>query len=208
MERGFPFLLGKIKPSEYLHENGRCRSVSCTHLSLLARVVAQKVGDPASHLCCMTQSRSLPPAPLWMGCKCHTVWIPVCLSLLVDILDIKSVVTTMFLAQQGSMVWGLSPEPSGIQQRSKVVQCLLWLGPASDCSELFVPPLCSQSSSLRLHNSPRKVMLLIFSFSLAHACHGLVLQGEYGITGDVSTQIPDQSPLSPYRQHTEIAKEP
>lgn len=104
------------------------------------------------------------------------------------------------------MVWGLSPEPSGIQQRSKVVQCLLWLGPASDCSKLFVAPLCSQSSSLRLHNSPKKVMLLIFSF-LVHACHGLVLQGEYGIP-NASTQIPDQSPLSPYRQHTEIAKEP
>lgn len=161
--------------------------------------------DPASHLCCMTQS-SLPPAPLQMGCKCHTIWIPVCLSLLVEVLAMF-VVTIWFLAQQGSMVWGLSPEPSGIQQRSKVVQCLLWLGPASDCSKLFVAPLCSQSSSLRLHNSPRKVMLLIFSFSLAHACHSLVLQGKYGIT-NVSTQIPDQSPLSPYRLYTEIAKEP
>lgn len=161
--------------------------------------------DLASHLCCITQSRSLPPAPLQMGCQCHTIWIPVCLSLLVDFLDMF-VVITMFLAQQGSTVWGLSPEPCGIQQWSKVVQCLLWLGPASDYSKLFVAPLCSQSSCLRLHNSPRKVMLLIFSF-LAHAYHGLILQGEYGIP-NASTQIPDQSPLSPYRQHTEIAKEP
>lgn len=164
------------------------------------------MGDPAPYLCFMAQSRSLPPAPLQMDCQCHTIWTHVCLSLLTDIFDMF-VVTITFLAQQGSMVWGLSPEPSGIQQRSKVVQCLLWLGPASDCSKLFVASLCSQSSSLRLHNSPRKVMLLIFSFSLAHACHGLGLQDKYGIT-NASTQIPDQPPLSPYRQYTEIAKKP
>lgn len=168
--------------------------------------MAQKEWDPAPHLCCMTQSRSLPLAPLQMGCQCQTIRIHVCLSLLVDVLDMF-MVTMRFLAQQGCMVWGLSSEPSGIQQRSKVVQCLLWLGPASDCSELFVAPLCSQSSTLRLHNCPRKVMLLIFSSSLAHACHSLALQGKYGIT-NASTQIPDQCPLSPYGQCTETAKEP
>lgn len=73
VERVCPFLRGKMKPSEHLHENGRRGSVSCTQLSLLARVVAPEVRDPASGPCRMTQSRSLHPAPLQMGCKWHTM---------------------------------------------------------------------------------------------------------------------------------------
>lgn len=86
-----------MKPFVHLHESGKCRSVSCTHLSLLARVVAQKMGDPASYLCCMTQSRSLHPASLQMGCKWHTIWVSVCISLLA--IFGMFVVTIMLLAQ-------------------------------------------------------------------------------------------------------------
>lgn len=97
----------------------------------------------------------------------------------------------MFLAQQGSTVWGLSPEPSGIQQQSKVVQCLLWLGPASDCSKLFVAPLCSQSSSLRLHNSPKKghVSDFLLSTCLSWPSSARWIQ-------DTKCQHPDPWPVS------------
>lgn len=178
-----------MKPFEYLHDNRRCRSVSCTHLSLLARVVAQKVGDPASSLCCMTQSRSLHPH--------HSKWVAngtpfrrasVCISLL-TILHMF-VVTIMFLAQQGSMVWGLSPElpPNPAAVKGGTVPAVAWLS-LSGCCNLFAAPICSQGSCLRLHNSPSKVALLISSFSLAHTWHGSVLESKYGITGDVSAQI-------------------
>lgn len=59
--------MGKMK-SEHLHENRRCRSVSCTLLSFLARVEASRVGHPTPGLCCMTQSRSLHPTLLrWVA---------------------------------------------------------------------------------------------------------------------------------------------
>jgi len=180
--------LGKIQPFEHLHENGWCRSVSCTHLSLLARVVAQKVGDPASSLCCMTQSRSFHPASLQMSCKRHTVWICVCISLL-TILGMFAV-TIMFLAQRGSKVWGLSPEPTPNPAvvKGDTMPAVAWPSLRGCCS-LFVAPFCSRGSCLRTHNSPSTVTLLISSFSLAHTWHGSVLESKYGITGDISAQV-------------------
>lgn len=132
-----------MKPFEHLHENGRCRSVSCTHLSLLARVVAQKVGDPASHLCRMTQSRSLHPTSLQMGCKWHSIGISICNSLLA-ILDMFAV-TRRFRAQRGSVVWGIK---SQIQQRSKVVRCLPWLGQGSEAAVICLRPLFVHRAAL------------------------------------------------------------
>lgn len=149
------------------------------------------MGDPASYLCCMTQSRSLHPASLQMGCKRHTVWISVCISLLA-ILGM-SAVTIMFMAQWDSMVWGLSPElaPNPAVVKGGTDPAVAWPS-LRGCSNLFAAPFCSLGSSLRLHNSLSKAMLLICSFSLACIWHSPVLEGNYGITGDVSTEF---SPL-------------
>lgn len=98
--KGVTFCMGKMK-SEHLHENGRCRSVSCTLLSLLARVVAPRVGNPIPGPCCMTQSRGLHPTLLHMGFKWQAVWIRVWISLLIT-LDVH-VVTITFAAPWGIM---------------------------------------------------------------------------------------------------------
>lgn len=98
--KGVTFCMGKMK-SEHLHENRRCRSVSCTLLSLLARVVAPRVGNPIPGPCCMTQSRGLHPTLLQMGFKWQAVWIRVWISLLIT-LDMH-VVTITFAAPWGIM---------------------------------------------------------------------------------------------------------
>lgn len=88
------------------------------------------------------------------------------------------------------MVWGLSPE---LALNPAVVKggtdpAVAWPS-LRGCSNLFAAPFCSQGSSLRLHNSLSKVMLLISSLSLAHIWHSPVLEGNCGITGDVSTEF-------------------
>lgn len=88
------------------------------------------------------------------------------------------------------MVWGLSPKlpPNPAVVKGGTVPAVPWPNPRG-CCNLFVAPFCSQGSSPRLHNTLRKDMLLISSFTLAHIWHSPVLEGKYGIKGDVSTQI-------------------